>query len=591
MPRRELGKLSQLGWIGIGMGLISCLFMFSWMYMPISWGIEDLRQGNKSGWIPILFGMTGLFGLYFAAKMLSAGWSVLNNRSYCKIHIGDAAITNHEYLGWYRFKTKTSRQEVEAIRICPALSDPDVKGTGNRQVTFGSNLIPKELGAIFLGSNKSNRLATGYPVKILRELAELLRRELTAVGMNDIEVFDQFNATSSSIALQTSNQSVALSTAQDAFQEKRLGLPEESELEETELDGAAVYRVPSRGLLRGSHGLLPFAVLWNGFMLVFTTVALANMNLKGSEALFVIGLVALFWIAGIGLLVGAFYLGKQSAMLGVRDGSLFIERKTIFGTKWTEFEPNQIAAVEVGASGMEVNGVPVMQLHVFPHGKKRVGMLTQLGNEELDWLAQNLREQLGLRSDQQGWLLNRFDLDQELSPPASSQVVVDQSDSVTTIDVPAIGLWDWKSPIYFALLFTFASFPIAIALMFAFGFDPMVFLVPLVTTLTGAGILISTTIYRTRRFNVRATDQKLTIERRGYWSDFDFEVERKELLDVLVADSGVRTNNKIEMKLHIKCDSQPDFSMMYGRDEMEIGYVAALILQRMGRKSTGSEQV
>ena len=45
------------------------------------------------------------------------------------------------------------------------------------------------------------------------------------------------------------------------------------------------------------------------------------------------------------------------------------------------------------------------------------------------------------------------------------------------------------------------------------------------------------------------------------------------------------------MTLPIQCEDQPDFSMMYGRDEMEIGYVAALILQRMGRKSTGSEQV
>ena len=128
---------------------------------------------------------------------------------------------------------------------------------------------------------------------------------------------------------------------------------------------------------------------------------------------------------------------------------------------------------------------------------------------------------------------------------------------------------------------TLASFPIAATLMFHFGFDIFGVIVPLITTITGVGMLLGMSVYRSRRFHIRATLQSLDIERRGYWSDFDFNVDRSQLLDVTPVDTTDRYNGKAMMALRIVCDGQPDFQMMYGRDEMEIAYVAALILQRM----------
>ena len=142
-----------------------------------------------------------------------------------------------------------------------------------------------------------------------------------------------------------------------------------------------------------------------------------------------------------------------------------------------------------------------------------------------------------------------------------------------------------------SLLLTFVSFPLAIVLMIQFGFDPFAIIFPVVTTATGIGMLVYLLIYRTRRFVVRVTDRKLRIERRGYWSDHDFEVDRKNVRDVLVGDSGVRTNNRREMVLEIKCHKQSGFKMMHGRVEMEIGYVAALILQRLSLEEVSADSI
>lgn len=582
LPRRDLGPFSRLGWAGIAIGVITTIFMFGWMYVPVTSGIEELRKGNSIGWFLILFGMTGLVGLFFALKSFSAGLAILRNQSYCEINLRTDKITSRERVGWFSFKSKVDYSDVKAIHICPALSDIDSERPKRPQVVLGSNWLPKDLGVLFLNKNKKNPMAIGCRADLLRDLADLLRDELQPKVMTEIKVVDKFNVASTRVVdVAAASNALGVSVSVDVEAEERLELPEDSDLEVSELDGAAVYRVPSRGLLKGSHGLFPFSILWNGFMVVFTSVVLRGLKFQGAEDWFVVAFIVVFWLVGIGLMIGAFYLARQSAMIGVRDGVLFIERKTIFGTKWIEFEPNQVTAIEVGAGGMEVNDVPVQELQIYPHEQDKIGMLAHLADEELDWLAQNLREQLGLRPDNQAWVMSRFDLDQELSPPASSKVTVHQSDEATTIDVPELGLWSAKFGVFFAMVLTFLSFPITIALMLRFGFDLFMIVVPLFTTLMGIGMLVYLLINRTRRFHVRATDRVLSIQRRGYWSNYDFEVDRKDLLNVGPADSGVRTNGKMEMTLQVKCDGQSNFSMMYGRDEMEIGYVAALVQQRM----------
>ena len=427
LPPRDLGAAARLGWIGIVIGTVMTLFMFAWMYGPISSGIEDLQRGIKFGWIGILFGMTGLIGLFVAFKAFSGGISVLRNRSHTEVIIGDDELICFERLGWVRFKTKTPFSKMEAIEISQAFLDTD-RQSGKASIDFGLTWLPDDLMEINL-NEESKPIASGYQIDVVRHFAGLLRHELQSRGMSEIAIVDRTIDTSSRLSnvatedgrsgLTASNSALSGATRKNSPQ-----LPADSDLEETDLDGATVYRVPSRGLWKGSHGLFAFALLWNGFMAVFSSVMFAGLTFQNSEEWFMVLFVSLFWIIGIGLMVGAFYIAKQSAMVGVRDERLFIERKTIFGTKWIEFDSDQVISIEVGNSNVEVNDVPVKQLQIFPAEQDKVGLFSQLSNPELEWLAHQLRTELDLDSDRQAWVTNRFDLDQELTPPATSKVAV-----------------------------------------------------------------------------------------------------------------------------------------------------------------------
>ena len=69
---------------------------------------------------------------------------------------------------------------------------------------------------------------------------------------------------------------------------------------------------------------------------------------------------------------------------------LAIERKSIFGTKWIEMPVADVAEIAKRPSGMEINNVPVMQLMIRESGGKKHGLLSQLTDAELDWLADEL---------------------------------------------------------------------------------------------------------------------------------------------------------------------------------------------------------
>jgi hypothetical protein len=77
-----------------------------------------------------------------------------------------------------------------------------------------------------------------------------------------------------------------------------------------------------------------------------------------------------------------------------------IRRIGPFGTKERLLPRAELAAICIGPSGMAVNDRPVMELQFHLHApKKRVGCLSQLTDEELRWLAYELRRRLQLPVD------------------------------------------------------------------------------------------------------------------------------------------------------------------------------------------------
>jgi hypothetical protein len=148
-------------------------------------------------------------------------------------------------------------------------------------------------------------------------------------------------------------------------------------------------------LWKGTSGIFFFALIWNGFMTVFTSVVLCgglNAENKPDEtALWVIPLfLSLFWAIGIGLMLGALNMGRRRAMFAIAAGKLLVMQKGIFGTKQHEWAAEEIDSIATAPSGMKVNDRDVPHLQIHASGEK-LGLLTGRDEQELEWLACELR--------------------------------------------------------------------------------------------------------------------------------------------------------------------------------------------------------
>jgi hypothetical protein len=164
-------------------------------------------------------------------------------------------------------------------------------------------------------------------------------------------------------------------------------------------DGVTI-QVPPAGVWKGSKGLFSVAVLLIDFMLAITLCVVGLLvggnpqQVKQDDPLWILPFFfSLFWAVGIGLLLAALNMGWRRAVLAVTGGSLMVLQTGLFGSKRKLWEAGEVEGVRTGPSGMEINKVPVLQLHILDGGGK-FGMLTGRSDEELEWIAEELRTAL-----------------------------------------------------------------------------------------------------------------------------------------------------------------------------------------------------
>jgi hypothetical protein len=163
-------------------------------------------------------------------------------------------------------------------------------------------------------------------------------------------------------------------------------------------DGLTI-QVPPAGLWRGSQGLFVIALLWNGIIAVITFVLmgvlLGGADKNADKLVWVFPLfLSIFWAVGIGLLLGALNMGRRKAAIAVTGGTLMVIQTGLFGSKQRDWPPGDVEAVRAGPSGMTVNDKPVLELQIFDGGAHKFGLLAGRTDEELEWLARELRAAL-----------------------------------------------------------------------------------------------------------------------------------------------------------------------------------------------------
>ncbi len=587
LPPRDLSFARHFGWLAIGGGLIGLAFISFWMWLPLAGGIKQLAKNDLSGLLMIGFSCFGLFFVFQAVRILCLGITVVTNRTQCTIEITNSHLISRERIGFGMYWNRKCRlNDIKRLTIDDRLMDdhPDTK-----ELVESNNIgLPNWLTIRVERNGETKKgfpIAPGYLRDIIQPLADQLAERIGKKLVGRIQATPLGSPGINPSSLKSAAISVVDRT-RDAEQETVFEKPEKTEVVVHDQEGQLAFEVPASGVWKGSKGLIFFSLFW----LAITAFATSGLVIDwmqnpvlGWDEIVQFFVMGLFWTIGLGVLVAAVNIGKTSVMIGVLSGEqLFVERKSLFGTKWSEFDRQQIKKICRGPSNIEVNDKRIYQLQIHTTDGNKTGLLTQLTDAELEWIASVLRNELSIskRSDGASWK-SMVDPHGDLVPPLDSKIAVKEMGNQTQIDINPLGIRLLDS-----YLLTSAGILGAAVIPFFLMVDSVFLAVVIAAgiSLIGAGILIGRAIYLTRRFQLNASLDELNLQRTDCFGEKQMNWPAQEIQWIDVNGSGAQANGVEIMHVLIKTRSGSTFGMMLGRPDEELAYVAGLLNRRMGLK-------
>ncbi len=377
LPKRDLGKARTAGIAFVVMGLACTIFMIFWMSGPI---IEGSNEKGIARIFSIGFGLMGIPGLLFGLAFTGLGIAILRNIGHSEVLVTRDSIRSIECIGPLKLRFKRNLSDIEKLVVSP------VRFTGQKDAGPG---VPLGLDLCALRVDGASRtpllIAPGYPKDVIRTLAENIRTSVESAG-----------ARSGLFAAAENTIQIVEEDAGGLVGDPPVSKPAGCNVTCHETENSFALMVPPRGLWKGSGGLFGFSLVWNVFMAVFT-FALVFAGSSGDTPIPVYLFIAGFWAVGIGLLLGAINMGKRQTMVAIAGDILGIKTRTPFKTKEIKTRLDEIGAICMGPSGVEVNEKPLMELQVLgKDGKKKAGVLKELKQDELLWMAWLLRSKTGI---------------------------------------------------------------------------------------------------------------------------------------------------------------------------------------------------
>jgi hypothetical protein len=306
------------------------------------------------GIIPLAIGVLALFG-------------------HTEVEVSENRISVLETAGpvrWGRSRTANGLEKFQVLGPGP---------TGESHPALSGKTPDLAAIAAIFGPGKRMLVAPGYPTQWLVALANELAAKLLAA------------APGTAAAAKAPEVEVIDSLDSEPRLKDRFEQPENSRaLLEHHRNGLTIS-FPASGLWKGGKGLFGFALLWCGFIGVFTGIFLST---GGAREWPVLAFLGVFWLIGVAMLLGAINIGRRQAVLAVLDGDLAIIQKGIFGATRVRMAGNEVAAVRAGPSGASVNDRPILELQVLPVAGTKVGLLAGRDDRELEWAATVLRQAL-----------------------------------------------------------------------------------------------------------------------------------------------------------------------------------------------------
>jgi hypothetical protein len=382
LPPREVGCMRFVGVLAVVIGLV---FAGTGLFIIlIEGGVLDWLSNGKYGggrpldWFKAAFGVPfflgGLVPLYLGSFLFGGRGT---------IELRDEVLISTLRWGPLRKRRRIRIETIRKFQVKTARSDeaPEVLGK-----------MMGALNAVLKGGGMKN-VTWGYPKATLRALAVhlteaceqragavLIEEDRPRIGIEERTLGDDL------VEPEDGDEPLDVSPRPD----------DAVSILERHADGLTIT-VPPVGMRKGSKGTFGFSIFWNGFMLVFTGFWFGSGGFSqgpGLAAVFPFLMIVLFWGIGVALVVTAINAGRRRAILDVVGDTLLITRKSIFKTQQDEVRRNEIKAIRRGKTGTEVNEVPILNLQVIRREGKKIGILAQLSDDELAWIAAELREAL-----------------------------------------------------------------------------------------------------------------------------------------------------------------------------------------------------
>jgi hypothetical protein len=390
LPGRPIGRLRLIGLVPIAFGAV-------FAGIALVWTMASARAlfgpGGPPAWFGWLFVLFGVPFIVAGVSMAGLGLLILAGRSDVEVRGGRLMAV--ERVGPVRY---ARRRPVGAVRRFKVTHNPP-EGDAEDGERRSAAPEPEALARLALILAECDRgkplwVAPGYPRDWLLPLANDLARRCQVVT-------------------DTGELTPAPAVEEEVVEVKKDGVVRR-EVAEQPADSRAVLEehpdgvtitLPPPGVWRGSKGLFLFALVWCGFMTVFSVLfvpALVAGQVRGNAWIAYV-ILPIHWSVGIGLLVGAIHLGRRQAALAVVGDRLLVLRTGLFGSRRHEWARADLAGVEVGPSGMTVNNTPVAELQVRPKDGTKVGLLAGRDEAELHWIATRLRRALGLGGEVVRW--------------------------------------------------------------------------------------------------------------------------------------------------------------------------------------------
>ncbi len=584
LPYRDLSEVASFGWLIVIMGVLGIVFMISWIWGPAAAGLAMVGNGNFFGAALLLFASAGLVGMFVAAKMFAAGLTIIRNRSRCEVEIRGQRLYSNEILGWLQWRRKFDIRMIQRLELQRAKEPGEKKKLGQSAFPWFDNLYA--INAV--GKDSTFIVAPGYEKKLIETLADVLSREMAkevsfAASANPFEN-EPTHAAGSNIISDRDKPSlmpVVDKTTMDDFEDaKQLEKPADSKIEKVVAGHSTAFQVPPQGFRKGTYGLFGFSVFWLVFVGFFIVGALvAEKGPAKGDAWIIFSLLGLFALVGIVMLLASINMARRSVMIGIADDQLFIERKTIFGTKWIELPLAEIMDIRVGPSGTEVNDVPIMELQILTYRGKKHGLLSQLSEEEKSWLASELSSALSLSGTRKRAVEYNATNDPNWpNPPADCDTRLESlTRTELRIIVPPLGFSKgWVGSLIGSVIIAGAVTGIVLAQP-----DPGTIGFILFFALIGALILVASIVYCRRRYEFHVTRDHLTVTRAGLLGRKIFQWSARDIAKIQMSAVG-QTNGKPVMQLSILGNKKTLLNSMYSRPPQEILYVAAHLNQLLG---------